>query len=116
MTDRRANRREWQKRVDRWRTSGLTAKEFAAEMGINAGTLQFWSCKLKQSTGRAAAPRASRAAAPVASSLLEVSPLSMRDVDTRIEVELANGRRLRVPSTFDTTVLQKLVAALETTT
>ena len=44
MADRRANRQEWQKRVDRWRASGLTAKEFAAEMGINAGTLQFWSC------------------------------------------------------------------------
>ena len=85
-------------------------------MGLNAGTLQFWSCKLKQGAGRAAAPRAGRAAVPAVSSFLEVSPLSMRDVDTRIEVELANGRRLRVPSTFDTTVLQKLVAALETTT
>jgi hypothetical protein len=43
MAGNRASRDEWQKRVDRWKDSGLTAKEFAAETGINAGTLQFWS-------------------------------------------------------------------------
>ncbi len=93
----------------------MTAKEFAAEMGINAGTLQFWSCKLKQRDGRATPARASRVVVPVASSLLEVSPLSIRDADARIEVELANGRRLRVPTAFDPATLQKLIAVLETT-
>lgn len=116
MADRRSNRQEWQKRVDRWRSSGLTAKEFAAEMGLNAGTLQFWSCKLKQGDRRAATPRASRASVPVVSSFLEVAPVAIRDVDLRFEVELANGRRLRVPSTVDPATLQKLVAALETRT
>jgi len=116
MADRRANRQEWQKRVDRWKASGLTAKEFAAEMGVNAGTLQFWSSKLKRREVRVVAPRAPRVAVPVASSFLEVRPISVRDVDARIEVELANGRRLHVPPTFDATVLQKLIAALETTT
>src|SRR3569832_2251003 len=116
MADRRTNRQEWLKRVDRWRSSGLTAKEFAAEMGLNAGTLQFWSCKLRREDGPASAPRACRAAAPAAPAFLEESPVAIRDVDARVEVELANGRRLRVPSTFDPATLQKLVIALETTT
>jgi len=83
-------------------------------MGLNAGTLQFWSCKLKQGDRRAAAPRVSRATVPVVSSFLEVAPVAIRDADSRLEVELANGRRLRIPPTFDPATLQKLVAALET--
>ena len=47
MAGKRANRDEWRKRVDRWKDSGLTANEFVAETGINAGTLQFWGYKLK---------------------------------------------------------------------
>ena len=85
-------------------------------MGLNAGTLQFWSCKLKQGDRRATGPRTSRATVPVVSSFLEVAPVAIRDVDPRFEVELANGRRLRVPATFDLATLQNLVAALETRT
>jgi hypothetical protein len=35
------SRAEWQKRVERWRDSGLSAEQFAAELGINAGTLKY---------------------------------------------------------------------------
>jgi hypothetical protein len=31
----RASAEEWQKRVERWRESGLSADQFAAELGIN---------------------------------------------------------------------------------
>ncbi len=34
-----AIREQWAKRVERWKDSGLTAKEFAAETGINAQSL-----------------------------------------------------------------------------
>jgi orotate phosphoribosyltransferase-like protein len=30
---------EWAKRVERWRDSGLAAKEFASEINVSAGTL-----------------------------------------------------------------------------
>ncbi len=39
MARKRETRDEWQKRVERWKDSGLTAEVFAAETGINAGTL-----------------------------------------------------------------------------
>ena len=42
----RTRRAEWQKRIERWRDSGLTAEQFAAELGINAGTLKFWKYRI----------------------------------------------------------------------
>jgi DNA-binding transcriptional regulator YiaG len=52
MASTRTSREEWRKRVERWRDSGLTAEQFAAEMGLNAGTLQFWKYKLKKPESR----------------------------------------------------------------
>src|SRR5437588_1547497 len=42
----RESRQVWVKRVERWRDSELTAKEFAAEIGINASRLQHWRWRL----------------------------------------------------------------------
>ncbi len=42
----RVRREEWAKRVERWKDSGLTAKEFAAELGIKPRTLVFWKWQL----------------------------------------------------------------------
>jgi hypothetical protein len=42
----RASREEWAKRVKRWRESGLSAEQYASELGINAGTLKFWKYQL----------------------------------------------------------------------
>ena len=42
----RTSRAEWAKRVERWQDSGLTAKEYAAETGLNASTLSYWKRRL----------------------------------------------------------------------
>ena len=42
----RENREVWAKRVERLGDSGLTAKEFAAEIGVNANTLAGWRWRL----------------------------------------------------------------------
>jgi transposase len=114
MAGRRANRDEWQKRIERWKDSGLTAKHFAAETGINAGTLQFWKYKLRKQ--RAQSPHAARRRVqqPILSSLIEVSPVSVA-AESRFEIELHNGRRLRFPATFDANAVKALVAVLEAT-
>ncbi len=111
MAGKRASRDEWRTRVERWKDSGLTAKEFAAETGINAGTLQFWSHKLRK-----AEPSSTlrRTPAPMASSLVEVRPVTATQ-DLRFEIELGNGRRLRVPTVFDSTALKALLAIVEAT-
>lgn len=53
-------REAWRKRVQRWRDSGLTAREFATETGLNANTLQWWSSRLARE-GVRKAPATNRA-------------------------------------------------------
>jgi hypothetical protein len=52
-----SNREQWRKRVELWKDSGLSAREFAAEMGLNYHALRYWSWRLrvdKRSKGSAA--------------------------------------------------------------
>ncbi len=55
-------REEWRKRVERWQDSGLTAQEFAMEMGLNVGTLRHWKYTLAREAR--ATPRPSRGRPP----------------------------------------------------
>jgi hypothetical protein len=48
----RESRETWAKRVERWRDSGLTAAEFAAEVGVNPRTLSYWKWRLGSKRGR----------------------------------------------------------------
>ena len=112
MATARVDRDEWRRRVERWKDSGLTAKEFAAEMGIIAGTLQFWQYKLKR--GRLTRGRRAKApAAAILSSLVEVRAPAGAIVDQRFEIELSNGRRVRVAPGFEAEALKQLLAVLE---
>jgi transposase len=113
MARARVDRDEWRKRVERWKASGLTAKEFAAEVGINAGTLQFWQHKLKTCGPIARRPRRRRTDAIVASSLVELRAPVAAALDQRFEVELGNGRRVRVSAGFDADALKRLLVVLE---
>ena len=58
----RDTREVWAKRVERLADSGLTAKEFAAEIGVNANTLAGWRWRLAAKPGRAAAKPAPKPA------------------------------------------------------
>ena len=111
MAAARSSRDEWRKRVERWKDSGLTAVQFASEMGINAGTLQFWRSKLKQK-GHAKRRRRPTADA-ILSSLVEVRAPTHVSAETRFEIQLGRDRRLLVPPTFEANALKKLLAALE---
>ena len=113
MARARADRDEWRRRVARWKDSGLTAKEFAAEMGINAGTLQFWQYKLKRGTRPVRRLDAKAPSDRILSSLVEIRPPAAAIVEQRFEIELGNGRRVRVGAGFDAESLRVLVAVLE---
>jgi hypothetical protein len=112
MAGRRASREEWRKRVERWKESGLTAKEFAAETGINASTIQFWRYKLKRPMPMSGRRRAPGDTTGLLSSIVEVRPAAAA-VETRFEVELVNGRRIRVPASYEASALRALLAVLE---
>jgi transposase-like protein len=112
MARERVDQEEWRRRIERWKDSGLTAKEFAAETGINPGTLQFWQYKLKRGERPAPGKRRKPTSDAILSSLVEVhGPASI--VDQRFEIELRGGRRLRVAAGFQPAALKALLAILE---
>jgi transposase len=112
-----AAREIWTKRVERWKDSGLTAKEFAAEMGLRAQTLMWWQWRLSGGTprkrGRRTPPAASRAIAKAATP----SPLSFIEMTASVleplEVVFSSTLRVRVPVGFDDATLGRLLDVLE---
>ncbi|PYO40147.1 MAG: hypothetical protein DMD33_18690 [Gemmatimonadetes bacterium] len=110
----RTSRAEWQKRIERWNDSGLSAEQFAAEMGINAGTLRHWKYFLgKQGSG---APVSKPTRAIAATSLVEVQPVVPAAAGAgtaAFELELGADRRLRIPPQFEADALERLLAVLE---
>jgi hypothetical protein len=119
------SRSTWAKRVERWKDSGLTAKEFAAEVGINAATLSHWKWRLdKEARSKSPREKAVRkpdkknqtigcAKAPQPVQFIEVAS-SVAQADARFEVELRGGRRLFVPISLEAEALGRLIAVLET--
>ena len=126
---RRDARELWSKRVERWRDSGLTAKEFAAETGVNANTLSHWSWKLaaqKRRSPRASAPPSkpeTRFVEVVAPSTAigiaaQAAPPSTAEVTALgpdpLEIVLRDELRIRVPAHFDPDALRRVVVTLGT--
>lgn len=109
----RTRREEWAQHVGRWRRSGQTAREFASSIGVNPSTLSYWAWRLgREAGGRQAARKRSvpsKRTAPT--SFVEI--LGEAIPDGRFELELAGGRRLRIPSRFDRDTLEQLLAVLE---
>lgn len=110
----RTSRDEWKKRVERWKDSGLSAEEFAAELGINASTLKFWKYQLGKGErrGRGSAPRQHPKRPGPELPLMEVRP-SLSPGAPGFELELAGGKRLRIPTAFESEALTRLLAVLE---
>jgi transposase len=104
----RTSRAEWQKRIARWQDSGLSADEFAAEIGVNAGTLRQW----KYTMNRMARGSARRKPALDASSFVEVQSAATASEST-FQLELGPDRRLHIPSNFDAAALGRLLSLLE---
>lgn len=107
------DREEWRRRIERWRDSGLTAEEFASELGIKAGTLKFWKYKLgkEQRMTRGSARTAEGGRTRASLPLVEVRP-SAAMAASGFELELGNGRRLRIPASFEAQALEQLLTVL----
>jgi hypothetical protein len=108
------SREIWKKRVERWADSGLSAREFAAEIGVNVHTLTHWKWQLgleARRQGSAPAPSAPSTFVEVVAPL--VAEPSNPTVPAAFELEFARGTRLRVPANFDAALLRRLVEVLE---
>jgi transposase len=111
----RTSREAWAKRVERWRDSGLTAKEYAAEVGVNAHSLSWWKWRLSSGAkSRKRAPRTRRPTTPsVTTSPLTFVEVTSSVVHESLEVVLPSSIRIRVPATFDAPTLGRLLDVLE---
>jgi hypothetical protein len=118
----RTSREAWAKRVERWKDSGLTAAEYAAETGIKAHTLSWWRWRL--GGGVATAKGATKPARRVAPKPAELAPpkpsvtfVEMPSVATpggsSLELVLRSSTRIVVPPDFDATALGRLLDVLE---
>jgi transposase-like protein len=111
----RTTRAEWAKRVERWADSGLTSKEFAAELGINPRSLVFWKWQLKRDGQVGSLAREQTRKVPRRRSVAKLPLVELRPSlsETRIELELGAGRRLKIPAGFDVESLRRLLSVLE---
>jgi transposase len=115
-----AAREQWAKRVERWKDSGLSAKEFAAETGINANSLSWWRWQLSKGT-EVPEPRRRRRSRTATGAIAQPPPLSpMTFVEMtapasldKLEVVLASTIRVCVRPGFDAVTLGRLLDVLE---
>ena len=109
---RRRPRAAWIKEVRSLRDSGLSPEEYAAKKGMVLSTLKFWMRVLKNGV-EARTKSAVPAFLPVSVLPAVEAPASAANV--MIEVDLANGRRVRmqVRPNMDFKRVSELVDALE---
>jgi transposase-like protein len=114
--------------VERWRDSGLTAQEFAAEAGLKATALYYWSSQLSasarvdpagqdESTKSDVRSRRSRAARSglrslTPSSFVELPVAAASSASVMLELVVGEVRVLVAPG-FDEVTLTRVVRALE---
>jgi hypothetical protein len=106
----------WAKRIERWGDSGLTAKQFAAEIDVSPQSLTFWKWKLrKDEQGSSRTARRQHATpATTAASFLQLlpalEPTKSATPASTLELVLGRGLSVRVPADFDEGTLRRLVA------
>lgn len=107
MSQPRRSRSDWQALVRDWRASQLSAAQFARRRRLDPRRLRWWAWCLRQAE-----------AAPTPTDLLSfvelpaTAPRADNDAD-RVELVLANARRLHFATTIDVDRLARIVAALD---
>ena len=109
----RADRATWAKRVERWKDSGLSAAQFATELGVTPKALSWWKWQLSKGDAKATAVKRKRRSAETALSPLSFVEMSAPLRGEPIEIVLPSGLRIRVPVDFDLASLGRLVGVLE---
>ena len=94
--------RQWRRRIDQWRVSGLSVRAFCAQHGLAQASFYAWRRVLKR-----------RAAEQPAFVPVQVVADALPTQTTALEVVLADGRVVRVAPGFDAATLRQLLAVLE---
>lgn len=103
----RGSRAEWAKRVAGWSESGATAAEYAERIGVKEATLRHWKWQLGADHRRGGSAHQPPPFVDVTAAVLSAR------ADAAFELVLTDGRRLRIPSSFDGDALRRILAVLE---
>jgi len=106
-------RETWTKRVDRWNDSGLTADEFASEVGISSKSLRWWKWRLGSESRAAGKTNAPPKRTRKKNSPLTFVELAPQVVSAPIEIVLRSGIQVRVPTGFDVSTLERVLGVVE---
>lgn len=109
MAAKREGRAEgrWRALIREQEGTGLSVSEFARRRGVSVATLYWWRSQLCRRGGRGRATRL------VAVEVVGSKAVDPSNGDRDFELELAGGRRLRVPSRFDAEALSRLIVVVE---
>jgi hypothetical protein len=97
----RRTKTQWLEHVARWKSSGLSLKDFAAMAGLNGITMRTWVRKFESEPS---SPTNAQAG------FVEVRSPVVMPASERLEVVLRNGVVVRVPSVFDAGSLRQVIA------
>lgn len=95
----------WRVLIGEQEKSGESVARFAASRGLRAATIYWWRSRLRRQSP---------------SDALELVPIEITtgakrtpSLSESFELELASGRRLRVPASFDADALARLISVVE---
>ena len=99
---------EWSELIAQWQASGVTARVFAEQHGLNAGTLCWWRTRLRKRETSA------KAASSRARSFTEVRVAkAATDPAGGMEVVARSGRVIRLQGAVDSQALVAVLKAVE---
>lgn len=104
----------WRDIITEWSRSGLSQAEYCRRKDIQIGNFRWWKRRLSTEASTDGPPvrRPRKRPRDSRDSFVEVR---MADANPRqgYEVVLSNGRVLRLPQTFDSETLTRLISAVE---
>jgi hypothetical protein len=100
----------WSDLMAAWRRSGLSQAEFCRRRGVKIASFGWWKRQLQKPAGDG--PRR-RGRPPKASGRFVEVRLTGGSSTSTYEVVLSRGRSIRVPEQFDSQILSRLIAAVE---
>ncbi len=102
MTDKR---KQWERRLKRWRTSGLSSEAFGAKLGVTGRSVRRWDKKLRE----AQVPKGRRR-----QRLVRVTVVPTETALEQPVVVSVAGRRVEVVSGFAKSTLAAVLEVIET--
>jgi len=103
----------WRDHIAGWKSSGLSLRLYSEEQGLKAGTLSYWSFRLKARSAEAPAPSSGPEATFLAVRVAEPVVAMPEPRDDRIELVLPGGCMVRVGRGFDAAALERLLDVVE---